>query len=441
MDILLVQPAISKEFNFVESSHNHFSPLGLALLAGLTPEEHSISLTDDRLEEITYDPSLDLVGISTTTFTARRAYEIADRFKARGVPVVIGGHHPTLLPEEASLHADAVLIGEAEGKWKRLLSDREKGELKPVYSSERKPPFSSSPPPNRDIFRGKGYLPVGLVETTRGCPYRCEFCSVHSFFGSGYRHKSIGRVLEEIERMGKDVIFFVDDNIAGDVKYAKELFKRLIPLQIRWFGQASLRIARDQELLRLMKESGCIGNLIGIESLSEESLKQVNKTWNKELPYSEAIERIHGDGLGIFASFILGLDGDDAGAVERTLRFALKSKFMAANFNMLVPYPGTATYRKLKEEGRLLRDPWWLKESYEERYGLARFSPLQFEPDELARKVARANRDFYSYGSIFSRGLNVKANLRSPFGGWLYFALNRSLRGQYRRQYESCLSA
>jgi radical SAM superfamily enzyme YgiQ (UPF0313 family) len=433
MKILLIQPGLTEDFDWAESSHRQLQPLAPAVIAGLTPEKHSVSFIDDRLEEIPYCSNPDLVGISTTTLTARRAYSIAHRFREKGVPVILGGHHPTLLPEEAVQHANSVLIGEAEEVWERVLDDYERDKPKRYYKAKDRPSLARVKPPRREIFKGKNYVPVEMVETTRGCPHNCDFCSVSAFFGSGYRHKPIENVIEEVKGLKNNLIFFVDDNIVGDPAYAKSLFEALSPLRIRWFSQASLLMARDEELLELMRESGCIGNLIGIETLSKANLAELGKSWNIHLPYEEAIKRIHAHGLGIYASFILGLAEDDEAALKKTFDFAVKSRFMAANFVILSPYPGTKTYKKLRDEDRLIEECWWMEPKYERPF----FRPRNLSPFELARACDEMNLEFYRLRSIARRGLNWRANMGSPLEVLLYWLMNRALRREHKKKYRT----
>ncbi len=268
MKITLIEPRMS---NLVEGVSYQLQPLTLATLVGLTPPHIEIKLVDDRFERIDFDEPTDLVGITVKTHTARRAYEIADEFRMRGRKVVLGGHHPTLLPEEAKERADAVVLGEAEGVWASLLEDFKQKKLKPFYEGDGRPDLQKMVRPRRELFVGKPYLPVEMVETTRGCPFKCHFCSVTRFFGATFRHRPVEDVVAEIETLKHKTVLLVDDNIVANRAHAKELFRALIPLRIRWFSQASITMVLDEELLRLMHKSGCIGVLVGIESIDQES--------------------------------------------------------------------------------------------------------------------------------------------------------------------------
>ncbi len=429
MEFLIIQPAISHEKAFIEASQKELQPLGPAVLAALTPQDVKVRFIDDRLEEVNYDDTPDAVGISTTTFTARRAYEIADGFRERGVPVILGGHHVKMEPEEAFAHATSVVIGEAEGLWREVVSDLQKNSLKASYQLEERPDLAKTPVPDRSIFTGKDYLPIEMVETTRGCPNDCSFCSVSAFFGRGYRHRPIDDVVDEVANLDRDLIFFVDDNVVGDFNYAKTLFRELRGLNVKWFGQAAITMAHDEELLTLMRKSGCLGNLIGFESLDKDNLEAINKSWNKSLPYEEAVDRIHGAGLAIYASFITGLDGDDLDSLKRTYDFAMRKKFLAANFNVLTPYPGTRLFSKLKEEGRLVDDRWWLSDDP----FCVRYVPKHFDGEKLVAESVRIKRDYFSYPNVIRRASNWKPVFSSPYNFLLYVLMNKSLHAEQER--------
>jgi len=426
VELLLIQPAISGKEDFLESSHSALQPLAPAMLAALTPDEVTVRFVDDRLETISFDDPPDLVGITTSTYTAKRTYEIADRFLERGSSVVLGGHHVKMEPDETLRHATSIVIGEAEGLWGRVISDFREGNMKERYQLEEMPDLETIPNPDRTIFQDKDYLPVEMVETTRGCPNDCSFCSVSAFFGRGYRHRPINDVVEEVEGLEGNLVFFVDDNIVGDFDYAKRLFKELRSLNIKWFGQASINMAHDEELLSLMRKSGCVGNLIGFESISDENLKSINKLWNKNISYDEAVDRIHGKGLSIYASFITGLDGDTRSTLEKTYEFAMRKKFLAANFNVLTPYPGTKLYHELKDSGRLRDERWWLSGDLFR----VRFVPENFEPGELRSESVRIKRKFYSYPNILKRFSNWRPNFSSPYHLLIYLIMNKTLHDE-----------
>jgi radical SAM superfamily enzyme YgiQ (UPF0313 family) len=373
-------------------------PLGLAMVAAITPPEVEVSLTDENVTVVDFQKETDLVGITALTITAQRAYEIADTFRARGVKVILGGVHPSALPEEASQHADAVVIGEADGIWPNLINDYNSNRLQRVYRQRERPSLLNLPIPRRDLFAKGAYYVTNTVSTTRGCPYSCSFCSVTSFFGHTYRCRPVEEVLKEIETLnpGK-LVAFVDDNIVGNPKFAKELFRALAAYRIKWIAQASVTIAANDELLKLAAASGCQALLIGFETLSPANLAVVGKRINVVDDYQTVIRKIHSHGIAIHGFFLLGLDEDDEDVFKRTVRFAQKMRLEGAQFAWPVPYPGTALCKSLDKDGRIVTKDW---SQYE--------SNLVFKPKLMSREVLQKGRDwvwceFYSLPSICSR--------------------------------------
>jgi hypothetical protein len=308
MKMTLIEPAmIKKPSGLSEKPIFCFQPLALGVLAGLTPPYVEVEVIDDRFETIDYTSRRDLVAISVRTFNARRAYQIADEFRRGGTPVILGGHHVSLLPEEAGQHADAVFVGEAEMLWAKVLEDACQGQLQHIYQGGREahyPPFQV----NRAVLKNKKYLPAGLVETARGCPYNCSFCSVTTFFGHTFRRRPVGQLVDEIRSTNQKTILFVDDNIIGEVESAKELLTALIPLKIRWISQASISMTHDLELMELMRRSGCAGVLVGIESLFVDNLKDIRKGWNTaRQDYVQSLQIAREHGIALVGSFIVGL--------------------------------------------------------------------------------------------------------------------------------------
>lgn len=377
-------------------------PLPAAHIAGLTPKDVEIKFWDDRMEVIDFDDPTDLVAISVETYTAKRAYQIATEYRRRGVPVVMGGFHPTLMPEEVSEYAEAVVVGEAETIWPGLVEDFRNGRMKRVYRSDKRPDIEHVMPERR-IFAGKNYLPIGLVEAGRGCTFKCEFCVIQEFFNSTQNRRGTDAIIEEISRIKREkrLIFFVDDNIVSHPDQAKAFYERLIPLKIRWVSQATITMTHDEEMLKILKASGCQGVLIGFESLNRENLKRMNKSFNATRGgMEEAVKRLHKHAIRLYATFIFGYDNDSIHTFRETLDFCLRHKLFMVAFNHLTPFPGTPLYKRLEAEGRLIYDKWWLDEQY--RYGQVPFRTV-LDPAIIQRECVRARGDFYSVSSIFKR--------------------------------------
>ncbi len=378
--------------------------LALPILASLTPPDVTVSFTDDLLTPINLERGLkdiDLVGITVLTKTALRAYRIADAYRKRGVPVVLGGIHPSALPDEAKEHADAVVIGEAEEVWPHLIEDARSGGLQPFYQQKDFTDSSKIPIPRREILPKRGYFSLDVVQASRGCPYRCEFCSVRKFFGDTYRLRPISDVVEEIKNLPHRLIMFNDDNIIGNPSYSKELFRALIPLKKKWIGETSLMGLRDIENVILLAKSGCIGLLIGFESLSKSNLNLSQKYQNNPAEYREIIDTLHRHGITIWGSFIFGFDEDNPDIFEETVSFAIQTKLFAVTFAILTPYPETAFYQRIKSEGRLVQDGWWLLERPEE--SAPHYLPKKMSGRQLREGWKNAWREFYSFPSILKR--------------------------------------
>jgi len=378
--------------------------LALPILAGLSPNDVEISFTDDLLTPIDLEKDLkkvDLVGITVLSKTALRAYEIADAYRKKGIPVVLGGIHPTALPGEAKEHADSVAVGEAEEIWPHLIEDVRMGNLKPFYRQEGYTELSKIPIPRRELLPKRGYLPIDVVQVTRGCPFRCEFCSVQKFFGETYRFRPISDVVEEVRRLRHRWMMFNDDNIIGNHSYSKELLKALIPLKKKWFGQASLSGLKKVENVELLAQSGCNSLFIGFESLSKKNLVTSQKFQNDPSEYRKIIDTLHRYGIAICGSFVFGFDEDDPSVFEETVSFSIQTKLFSAVFMILTPYPETAFYHRVKNEGRLVQDQWWLLKSPED--SAPHFTPKKMSGETLREGWKRAWKEFYSFPSIWKR--------------------------------------
>jgi radical SAM superfamily enzyme YgiQ (UPF0313 family) len=401
-------------------------PLAPAVLAALTPDGVEIRFHDDRMEAIPYDEPTDLVAITVETYTARRSYQIASGYRKRGVPVVMGGFHATLMPDEAAEYADAVVIGEAEGLWPRVIDDFRSHRPERRYRSETLPSLEGCAP-DRSIFAGKNYLPVALVETGRGCPYPCEFCAIQTFFRRTHRHRPIDEVVAELSRIDKPLVFFVDDNIVADPPHARDLLRALIPLKIKWVGQAGIGAAFDDELLKLLAQSGCQGLLIGLESLEPGTLEAMGKGFVTPMgTYDAALANLRRFGIRLYVTFVFGYGNDTAETVDRAVSFAASHRFFLTAFNHLTPFPGTPLYRRLEKEGRLLFDRWWLDPGY--RYGMLPFAPEDISPEKLEERCIEARRRIFGVRSILRRGLDFRINSRTLFMGFHFFLINLLMR-------------
>jgi radical SAM superfamily enzyme YgiQ (UPF0313 family) len=398
-------------------------PLPVAVLSALTPKDVEQKFHDDRLELIPYDEPTDLVAISTEVYTAKRAYQIASEYRRRGVPVVMGGFHATLFPEEVQRYAESVVLGEAEDLWAKVIDDYRSGTPRKVYRSEARPSLERSTP-DRGIYNGKSYLPIGLVEAGRGCKFSCEFCAIQSFFRSSHCRRPAGQIVQEIQKIRDraKLIFFVDDNLVADRAAARELLEALIPLKIRWVSQASINTALDPEFLALLKASGCQGLLIGFESFDPGNLRQMGKAVNlAQGDFEPAMANLRKHGIRVYGTFVFGYDNDTPETFDRAYDFAVRHGLYLCGFNHLMPMPGTPLYQRLEKEGRLLSDAWWLDNAY--TYNTVPFRPARMSPDEIRACCLRTRRRFYSLPTTFRRAFHPPN--RSDFMFFkAFFALN-----------------
>jgi radical SAM superfamily enzyme YgiQ (UPF0313 family) len=396
--LLLVSPLAPTSL-FGTDFHFRLPCLSLLKVAALTPPEWEVTVIDEKVEAVDFHQEADLVGITAMTCSVNRGYEIADRFRARGIPVVMGGMHASSLPEEARRHADSVLVGEAEGLWPEVLRDAVAGTLRPIYRHTDGPPrLDHLPRANRDLYRNKGYLPVHFVETTRGCPFDCEFCAVTTFFGGKHRNRPLEEVRAELESLRpfegfvmQNVLFFVDDNIVSHRAYARAFLTRIAGLGLQWLGHASVNLADDPEMLRLCQRSGCLGVLIGFETLSPETMRSIGRKSRLRMEYLDAIQKIHDHGIAIDGSFVFGFDTDDEGVFDRTLEFVTRAKIEIPYFSILTPYPATRLHARLEGQGRILHRDWSL---YDTSHVV--FQPRRLSVEQLQRGYLRVFREAYS---------------------------------------------
>ena len=396
-----------------------YSPLTLPTLAALIPDdiEHDLSLYDEGIEDIPLDLDVDLIGITAITGTANRAYELARHFRKRGITVVIGGPHTTLVPDDAEPHADAIVVGYAEDTWPELLRDFSGDRLRKRYVQSPDLSLANRPPARRDLINSGRYAKTHVFEATRGCVHRCDFCVVPFAWGRKPYQKPVADVVDEIRSTGAKRAIFVDLNIIADKDYAAELFEALIPLNIRWGGLATSLLARDEELLDLCARSGCIALLVGFESISSSALKDVQKGFNSPTLYAEWIRRFHEHGIAVNGTFVFGLDSDGVEAFDETAQFVIDNRIDLPRFAILTPFPGTALHDRLDREGRILTRDW---ELYDGQHVV--FEPAKMSVDALEKGNTAVWRKVYSYGSIARRMRDT------PISKLLYLAANFGYR-------------
>lgn len=402
MRITLIQPAIGHRIGEPYIRSWQMEPLPIATLAGLTPSDIDLRFYDDRMEQILYEEPTDAVAISVETYTAHRAYQIASEYRRRGVPVILGGFHPTLEFQEAEKFGEVVVTGEAEAVWGEVLDDLRHGTLKPHYHGDRTDLSGLSV--NRTLFRGKRYLPIGLVETGRGCRFPCDFCSIQTFFERSHRQRPTSAVVAELESLKdmKKVFFFVDDNFAGDIQAGKELLPEIGRLKLRWITQMSINAAHDEEFLSLLARNGCKGVLIGFESLNADNLRRMGKRFNTMRGgYEAALANLRKYGIAVYGTFIFGYENDNKHSFDEAVDFAQAQDMYIAAFNHLTPFPGTPLYLRLKQENRLRYEAWWRDPAY--RYNELPFIPAKLSPEEVTKGCVAARRRFYCWSSMFKR--------------------------------------
>lgn len=374
-------------------------------LAAFVPSHWNVVHIDEVHTRVDFDAQADLVAITFHTPSAPHVYAMAERFRGRGVPVVLGGPHVTLMPDEAQAHANAIFVGEAETVWPQFLHDFESGHYRERYCSSEPPSLDDVPMARKDLFHRRDYA-SGVLFATRGCSYHCDFCTVGVMYKSHVRQRPVAAVAQEYASFPGKVIILWDDNIASDMEYSKSLFKALARHGKWWSSQASIQAAQDEEFLDLAARSGCKQLFIGLESISQGSVNEVRKGFNRVSEYAHAIERIHAHGIAVQTGLVFGFDHDTGGIFSETLDFLESAGVQNATFNILTPFPGTRLYQRLEEEGRILTRDW---SRYNGRADVV-FKPKLMTSDELLAGYDYANRRFYSWSSV------CKRLARSPVG-------------------------
>ena len=422
MKILLISP--ERERKKEEAFLFSLSFLNLPYVAAVTPPGMEVRIIDEAHEKISFEEKVDLVGITAQTPVVPRAYQIADEFRKRGIPVVMGGAHVSMLPDEALQHVDAIVVGEAEEVWPKLIEDLRRGQMRRIYQGNGFVNPSSLPLPKRELLNEKFYLPLKLLETTRGCPHHCDFCGVSKFFGFRYRSRPIEEIERELKTIfqkspvmnpvlkkilssfSKDIPYFlkrrllyiIDSNVAGDRRFALELISLLKEFDLLWYGHAPVSIALDQELLKGFSQSRCIAINIGFESLSTKNLQTMGKGFNQPSRYAEAVKRIHDQGIGIMGTFIVGLDDDDPGVFQRIIDFCIDERLDWALTFIMAPYPGTDSFLRLEKEGRIFCRDWEKYDSLNVVY-----HPSLMSIEDLENGMRRIWKEVFSLPSIYKR--------------------------------------
>jgi radical SAM superfamily enzyme YgiQ (UPF0313 family) len=430
--LVLINPVNPTRTGLTVNKRSRFPPLGLGIVAALTPDRWNVTLVDENWAPFVYRDA-DLVGITAFTASANRAYEIAAVYRKRGVPVVIGGIHASMRVEEALGFVDAVVIGEAEAAWPRVVADAEAGRLQRVYRSEWTD-LAGLPRPRRDLFH-PGYL-FASVQTSRGCPMDCEFCSVPAFNGRRYRRRPPEEVLDELDAVPQKMLFFVDDNIIGYGRESREqalaIFRGMVERELdkRWFCQASLNFADDEEVLRWAGRAGCRMVFLGLEAEEAEALAEVDKRLNLQRSvesYGETFRRIHRAGIAVLGAFLFGMDGDTVERLRRRAEYMVRSGVDVMQRTYLTPLPGTGLFERLRNEGRLLYGDFprdW------DRYdmGEAVHRPRGVTPEMLTQEMEESGRRMYAWSVLARKALRTLGETRSPMAAMFAWQSNLNYR-------------
>jgi radical SAM superfamily enzyme YgiQ (UPF0313 family) len=395
-----------------------FAPAALPLVAALTPPEHEVHIVNEALDDIAFSDGVDIVGLTATTARAFRGYEIADEFRRRGVYVAMGGVHVSARPEEALQHADSVFVGEADETWPQFLADYSRRNQKRLYRAAERPSLDRLPVPRYSLLDSNRYLlwqtrglarilplPIQCVQTARGCPHDCEYCVVTEFHGRHYRPRPVAQVIGEMKALGARGYFFLDDNIFASPVRAKELLRAIAPLNISWMGQAPLSAANDRELIRLARESGCLILLLGIESISQKSLDAAGKRINRVADYERQLRVFREEDISVFAAMMFGFEGEDLSVFPLTHDFLVRNGVAYSVWHPLLPLPGSRLYERLKAQGKLKRDDWWLDPEIVASFTGRKFVDQTIDEGGFAQEFTRYYRSFYSFPNIARRVL------------------------------------
>jgi radical SAM superfamily enzyme YgiQ (UPF0313 family) len=391
----------------------NFQQITMPYLAAFVPLGWDVTHIDEAVAPVDPAARADLVAITFHTPSAFHVYDIADAFRRRGIPVALGGPHVTLMPDEAQAHADVIFMGEAEQQWPKFLQDFAAGSHARRYGPGPAPALENAPMARKDLYHRHDHT-AGRLFATRGCTYGCDFCAVAVMYRRKVRARPVEAVAAEYASFSGKVIIFWDDNLANDRQYAKSLFRAITPYNKWWSSQASIHVAEDEEFLELAARSGCKQLFIGLESVSQASMDDVHKGFNRPDTYARLIERVHAHGIAVQAGIVFGFDHDTESIFGETLDFLEDAGVQNATFNILTPYPGTRLFQRLEAENRILTRDWRL---YNGRADVV-YQPRHMSPEVLLEGYRDANRHFYSPTSIARR------LARSPVGLWWTLPLN-----------------
>ena len=437
MKILLVFPAIQHGMTTYRDKHSWrkiisgYPIITLPHLAAITPDKHSVKIINENYESIDFDEDFDIVGITCYTMTAPRVYEIADEFRKCGKTVILGGYHPTAMPDEAKQHADSVIKGMAEVNWVRALDDFEKGELKPIYERDHNFDISKVPPLRRDLIKHNPFL--GAIQTTRGCSNRCEFCAISSFCGNVIKQRPVKDVIDEIKNMPNKIFIFHDPHLTLHRKYAQEIFKEMIRQKVNkgWVANGTTNILAnvDEEFLNLARKSGCVEWFVGFESISQEALNNIKKNQNKVEDFKRMIKRVHDHGMTIQGGIIFGFDEDTNNIFDTTIATINDWELDVLEANILTPYPGTPLFERLNNEGRILTRDW-------SRYNQVDvvFQPKNMTVEELYNGSRKVAKEFYSPINLINK-ISKMVLTTKKFYGVIPLATSLAFRRYYKRDF------
>ena len=411
MKLVLISPKgpLYRHRGGVFKRNLRYAPLTLTTLAAyIPPELHvEVKIIDEGIEDVDLSLHADLIGMTVITGSSKRAYELADHFRSRGIPVVLGGPHITLIPEDARPHANSIVVGYAEDTWPQLLRDFVNGEMKPCYDQSPNLSLANRPFPRRDLIKAHQYLTTHVFEATRACVHSCDFCVVPTAWGLKPYQKPVEEVVADIKQHWASRIIFIDLNLIADKEYAARLFEALIPLKLNWFGLSTTLLGKDKPLLELAARSGCTGLLMGFESITPENLKQSKKGFNSPAQYKDLTTLLHKYGITLMACFTFGMDNDTPDIFMQTANFAIDAGIDLPRFAIVTPFPNTGLYKRLESENRILTKNW---ELYDAQHVV--FQPTQMTPQQLYDGHERAWKHTYSYTSMATRYL--KSHIQTP---------------------------